>query len=204
MKTMPQTALIVIGASTGGIDALMKLLPALSSQAECPILVAQHVLAEGSSCFSDLLTPVCQKAIVKEAEERTLIQDKFIYIAPADYHVLVEANHTISLSKDDKVNFSRPSIDVLFESAADVYGDQVVGILLTGASDDGAKGMAKIHQYGGATIVQNINEAKMPTMPQSAIELGVVDFELTLAEIPAVVRKLIESNVEINKGSIDE
>ncbi|HEY8400524.1 MAG TPA: chemotaxis protein CheB [Cytophagaceae bacterium] len=121
--------------------------------------------------------------MVKEGEEKEPIREGYVYFAPPDYHMLVDYDETISLSKDEKVNFSRPSIDVLFESAADVFGSSLIGIILTGSSSDGANGLLKIKKNGGLTIVQSPEEAEYRLMPEAALKLSGTQNVFTLEEI---------------------
>ena len=141
---------MVIGASAGAIHALSQILPVLPESFPLPILVVVHVPADAQSTLAELFVPKC-KIRVKEAEDKELIQGGVVYFAPPNYHLLVEANGCLSLSSDEPENFSRPAIDVLFESAADVYGSGLVGIILTGASNDGAHGLKAICEAEGAT-----------------------------------------------------
>jgi len=120
---------------------------------------------------------------VKEADEKEAIVPGTVYIAPPDYHMMVETDETISFSADEKVNYSRPSIDVLFEAAADTYGRQLVGIVLTGANNDGAAGLLAIKNAGGFTIVQEPEDAESPAMPIAAIQLAKPHSILSLDEI---------------------
>ena len=127
---------------------------------------------------------------IKEAEEKENIQSGTIYFAPPNYHLLIEEDRSISLSNEEKVNYSRPSIDVLFESASDVYKSELIGIILTGANDDGAKGISCIESNGGLTIAQDPATAKYPIMPRSAIDTESVDYILPLEGIPVLLIKL--------------
>lgn len=159
---------IVMGVSAGGTEALCQLLPIFPADYPFPLIVVQHLhplqddfLAQHYDSLSALS--------VKEAEEKEPIQTGFIYIAPPNYHLLIEDDRTFSLSIDPRVNFARPSIDVLFESAADVYGARLIGVILTGANQDGADGLRLIQKRGGLVIVQDPTTAMAPTMPQAAI-----------------------------------
>ena len=120
---------------------------------------------------------------VKDADEKEAIRPGFVYFAPPNYHLLIETDHTFGLSIDPKVNYSRPSIDVLFESAANVYGPRLIAILLTGANNDGAKGLRLIKEKGGLVIVQDPRSAEFPFMPEAALQAVKPDFVLGLAEL---------------------
>ena len=170
---------IVIGASSGGLHALKRLLPALPAEFPCPVLIVQHISPVSENYLTVILDKV-SKIRVKEADEKEVIRPGTAYIAPPDYHMLVEAGKTLSFSVEDKVNYSRPSIDVLFQTAADAYKEHLIGILLTGANADGSEGMTYIKKRGGFTIVQDPAEAESPFMPKSAIQHNPPDLILTL------------------------
>lgn len=173
---------VVIGVSAGGLDALTVLLPGLPEEFPLPVVVVQHLLPGSGGYLVESLDQKCALA-VKEAEEKEALRPGCIYIAPPDYHLLVEWDETLSLSIDEKVHCSRPSIDVLFESAAYAWSSGVIGVILTGASADGAKGLALIKERGGMTIVQDPATAEQPIMPRAAIEATQVDYVLGLEEI---------------------
>lgn len=159
---------ILIGASAGGLKALTQVLTYLPKHYPFPILVVQHVLDNSSSCLAELLNE--QTALqVQEAEDKQKISKGYVHIAPPGYHMLVELDESISLSVDPRVNFSRPSIDVLFQSAAYVLEDRCIGIILTGASSDGSTGLKAIQDEGGTVIVQSPETAEYVIMPQAAI-----------------------------------
>lgn len=181
--------LIVIGASYGGIDALKILLPALSESISIPMVVVQHMQADSSKLFVNHMARLCSQAVI-DVMDNMRIERNHIYIAPADYHLLIEDNNLFSISKDIPVSYSRPSIDVLFESAAEIYEESLIGVLLTGANYDGANGIAVIKEHGGLTIVQDPKTALMDSMPQSAINTGKVDHILDLKGIVALIADL--------------
>ena len=173
---------VVVGTSAGGLAALTTLLSGIPAQFSLPMLVVQH----RSKQETDLLEMVLQKKCdvkIKQADEKELIRQGTVYIAPPDYHLLVENNHALSLSIDAAVNFSRPSIDVLFESASVVFKERLIAIVLTGANDDGADGIRSVAHRKGVTIAQNPREAVYDAMPKAAIETGAVQHILTLKEI---------------------
>lgn len=170
---------VVIGASAGGIELLSGLLPSLPATFPSAVLIVQHIRANARARgLHELFVPRCAMRVC-EAVDKQPIESGTVYFAPADYHLLVETDRTCSLSVDDPVQFSRPSIDVLFESAAWTYRSNLLGVLLSGASDDGAAGMAAIRLAGGATWAQLPSTARAVTMPLSAISRGVVDEVLT-------------------------
>jgi two-component system chemotaxis response regulator CheB len=159
---------VVIGASAGALEALTRLLPALPSGYVLPILIVVHLPASSKSLMAELLQAKC-KISVTEAEDKEPIKSGFAYIAPPDYHLLVEAERTIALSSDEPIHYSRPSIDVLFESAADSYGPGLIGIILTGANSDGAEGLKAVVAAGGTALVQQPRAAYAAAMPLAAI-----------------------------------
>ena len=170
---------VVIGTSAGGVEALSILLPRLPQQFALPVIIVLHLPPDGQSEIAELFDARCVLP-VREANDREPLTGGAIYFAPAAYHLLVNADRTCALSVDEAVNFSRPSIDVLFESAAWTYGSRLLGILLTGASADGAEGMRAIREAGGTTWAQTPETARATAMPSAAIALEVVDEVLDL------------------------
>jgi len=162
------TDLIVIGGSAGALEALLMLVPALSDELATPIAIAIHIGANQRSLVAELLRKVTSRGVV-EAEDKQPLEPHFVYIAPPNYHLLVERTGTLALSVDDVVNFSRPSIDVLFESAADAFRTRCTGVLLSGANDDGARGLQRISDSGGRAFIQAPGSANHPTMPEAAL-----------------------------------
>ncbi len=189
MKTMSYEA-VVIGASAGGVEALSKLLPLLHPRLPMPIIVVQHMSTRSDHYLTQYLDRICQLS-VKEADEKEIISPGFIYFAPSNYHLLIEMDRTFSLAVDERVSFSRPSIDVLFETAADVYGRSLIGMILTGANSDGSRGIHKIKQYGGLAVVQDPLEAEIDKMPKSAIQSTEVDYILSLDKIGEFLNQFI-------------
>lgn len=173
---------VVIGASAGGLKALFAVLAPLPAEFSLPVVIAQHVHPTQGSCLAELLDRETSFR-VKEAEDKEAVQPGFVYVAPPNYHLLVERGGTLSLSIDDKVNFSRPSIDVLFESAAHAWAPGLIGIILTGANCDGAQGLRLIRELGGLTIAQDPATAVHPFMPQAAIDAGAACEVLPISEI---------------------
>jgi two-component system chemotaxis response regulator CheB len=159
---------VVIGASAGALDALSVILPPLPADYRLPVLLVVHVPPDKESLLVEILAAKCRLRVC-EAEDKLPIERGTLYVAPPNYHVLVENDRCISLSSDEEVNFSRPSIDVLFESAADAYGPALVGVVLTGANEDGAAGLHAIVAAGGTAVVQQPALAQAPAMPQAAL-----------------------------------
>lgn len=186
-----KTTLVVVGASAGGLRALELLLGALPTGFPVPIVAVQHRARESTDAFTEVLSRVTQLP-VREVEDEDPLRAPGVYIAPPDYHVLVEPGR-LALSVDDPVSFSRPSIDVLFESAADAYGAGVVAILLTGANADGAHGMVRVKEVGGIAIVQDPHTAESPEMPSAAIALAQVDRVLPLTDIAGEIVRIVGS-----------
>jgi two-component system chemotaxis response regulator CheB len=180
---------IAIGVSAGGMDALSSIIPTLPPAFPIPVVVIQHVSPHSDNYMTRLLDNI--SAIkVKEVDEKEKLKPGVVYTAPPNYHVLVEDDTTFSLSLEERVNFARPSIDVFFQSAADVYGPHLVGIVLTGANNDGSKGLKMIKEKGGLTIVQDPNTAEVDGMPRAAIAATKIDHILPLEQIGPFLVKI--------------
>jgi two-component system chemotaxis response regulator CheB len=173
---------VVMGVSAGGLYALTHILGALPPGFPAPVVVVQHRSRDERFLLEEVLQTKCRVPI-KQADEKEAIQPGIVYIAPADYHLLIEKDKTFSLSFDEPVNYSRPSIDILFETAAEVYKNKLLGIILTGANADGAKGIRYIRKRGGTTVAQQPDTADYPVMPKAAIKTGGVQHIMTLDEI---------------------
>ena len=186
-----RTGLIAIGTSLGGLNALLSVIRQLPGELPVPIVVVQHRGAVQDTGFVDLLQRSTTLTVV-EAEDKTPLKPGVLFVAPADYHLLVEDRESLALSTEAPVRAARPSIDVLFESAADAYGDALVGVLLTGASADGAAGLARIKQRGGCAIVQDPATAECATMPAAGIAATAVDYVLPLDRIGEHLLSLVE------------
>jgi two-component system chemotaxis response regulator CheB len=180
---------IVIGVSAGGLKALNEIFSSLKKDFQIPIIVTQHLSPKENSSLAEILN-FKSKIKVIEADENMKIMLNHIYIGPADNHLLINSNGCFSLSKETKVNYSRPSIDVMFKSASLAYGKKLIGILLTGANEDGAEGIKEINNNGGLTIAQDPATAEYNYMPASAIETGMVDRVLNLKEIIEFLNKI--------------
>ena len=174
----------MIGASTGGIRAVSRVLSELPTDLELSVVVVLHLGEDGGEHIAELFARACDLP-VRTAEEKLALEPGTVYVGPPRYHLLVEQDETFSLSLDARVNHSRPSIDVLFESAADAWRERLVGILLTGANADGAAGTKRIRERGGYVIVQDPEEAEAACMPRAAIEAGAAHEVLPLDEIGA-------------------
>jgi two-component system, chemotaxis family, protein-glutamate methylesterase/glutaminase len=189
---------VAIGASAGGVEALAMLLPAVPAALRAAILIVLHLPRERASVLAEIFSSKCARP-VREAVDKEPVEPGTVYFAPPDYHLLVDragpAGAQLALSADDLVNFSRPSIDVLFESAADVYRQRLLGIILTGANHDGAAGLAAVHDAAGITVVQHPDTAQSSMMPMAAIKRSPVDYVLTLEQIAELLRTLDGSQV---------
>jgi two-component system chemotaxis response regulator CheB len=181
--------IVVIGVSSGGMAALSTILPMLSQDFTLPVIIVQHQHPHADDFLVRYLNEKC-RIPVKHAEEKELIEPATIYLASPNYHLLIEQDRTFSFSIAARVNYARPSIDVLFETAADTFGANTIGIILTGANNDGSYGLKMIHECGGLTIVQDPATAEATEMPRAAIEATEVDYILPLAEIGHMLNTL--------------
>lgn len=173
---------VVIGCSAGGLDALCRVLSALPADFAAAVIIVAHTPPETNSLLPELLGNVCRLP-VGEAVEREVIAPGRVYLAPPNYHLLIEPDRRFALSVDERVCYVRPAIDVLFASAADAYRDRLIGVILTGANNDGAEGLVSIKRNGGLTLVQDPKEAYADAMPKAAIETGAADRVLPLPEL---------------------
>lgn len=180
---------VVIGASAGALEALSNILPVLPADFRLPILVVVHIPPDKRSVLAELFRAKCRLAIV-EAEDKEPIRGATAYFAPPDYHLLVESDMTLALSTEEPVLFSRPSIDVLFESAADVFGAGLIGIVLSGANEDGSKGLKAVAEAEGIAIVQDPDEAFQAAMPQAAIDAVPTARIMPLSSITEFLQKV--------------
>ncbi|WP_416638492.1 chemotaxis protein CheB [Pseudomonas sp. OHS18] len=180
---------VVVGASAGGVEALLGLFDGLPAGYGLPLVAVLHLPDNRESLLPDLFARRLALR-VKEAQDKEVLQPGTLYFAAPGYHLCIEADRSFSYSREEPVHFSRPSIDYLFESAADAYGAKAMGILLTGANQDGAAGLYTIKQRGGVTVVQDPQEAQVATMPEAALALHQPDYLLTLRGILALLAEL--------------
>jgi two-component system, chemotaxis family, protein-glutamate methylesterase/glutaminase len=180
---------VVIGASAGALEALSAVLPELPRGFGLPVFVVVHLPPDKKSVLSSLFQAKCQIPVF-EAEDKAPIGGGAIYFAPPNYHMLIEADRSLSLSTDEPVLFSRPAIDVLFESAADAYGAALVGVILTGANDDGARGLRAIADVSGIAVVQDPAQAFASAMPEAALAACPGARVSSLGEIAAFLQAL--------------
>ena len=189
MTLLRDIGAVAIGASAGGIQALSVLLPALPAKAAVAVFIVVHLPRDRPSLLAEVFIRKC-RLDVREARDKEPVIDGTVYFAPANYHLLVDHGPQLALSADGLVHYSRPSIDVLFESAAEVYGNRLMGIILTGANEDGAQGLAAVHDAGGITVVQTPELAQSPQMVTSAIKIRQPDYVLSLDKIAAMLTAL--------------
>jgi two-component system chemotaxis response regulator CheB len=183
-----QYSCIVIGVSAGGLFALSFLLEKLPTAYPIPLIIVQHRSKDQLELLEEILQHRCSITI-RQANEKEKIESGVVYLAPPAYHLLVEMDRTFSLSSDEHV-LSKPSIDVLFESAAEVFNEKLIGIVLTGSNSDGSKGIIAVNKYGGLTIAQEAKDAQYPFMPQAAINTGKVNYVWRLPEIQKFLLEL--------------
>lgn len=180
---------VVIGSSAGGIDALLRVLGGVDCSFAPSIIVVQHLPDRNDARLVEIFAARLGM-VVKEAQDKEGIAPGALYFAPAGYHLSLEQDRSFSLSREEPVNHARPSIDVLFESAAEVFGPGLMGILLTGANHDGARGLKKIAESGGITVVQSPAQAQVATMPEAALRLFTPDHILPLEGIRRLLVEL--------------
>ncbi|MEJ3662771.1 chemotaxis protein CheB [Pseudomonas fragi] len=187
-----QVAAVVIGASAGGVEALLTIFAELTADFFLPIIVVLHLPDERRSQLAEVFAQRVALP-VREVQDKQPIVPGTLYFAAPGYHVSVEQDQSFSLSQEEPVHYSRPAIDYLFESAADVYQQRLAAILLTGANRDGARGMSQVNQAGGLTIIQDPDEAQVATMPRAALELFQPDCILPLRGIGRLLVELEHS-----------
>jgi two-component system, chemotaxis family, protein-glutamate methylesterase/glutaminase len=182
-------AAVVIGVSAGGIEALKVLLPALPASFPLPIAIVQHRDRRSDGFLADYLNALSRIA-VSEAEDKEPFCAAHAYLAPAGYHLLIESDRSLSLTVDERVNYSCPSIDVLFQSAANVFAQSLIGVVLTGANSDGAEGLKTIKARGGVTVVQDPQTAASTAMPRAALNATPVDHVVPLEQIAPLLTQI--------------
>ncbi|XPV76649.1 MAG: chemotaxis protein CheB [Desulfovibrio sp.] len=171
--------IIAIGVSAGGLEALSEIVPMFDKNIPIPVVIVQHMSPDSDNYLARLLNDISE-VTVKEADDKEYLEAGCVYIAPPDYHLLINLDKTVFLSCEDRVNYSRPSVDVLFESVADTFCNKAVGVVLTGANSDGAKGLMDIKRCDGLGIVQAPETAQADAMPKAALEAAEVDFIVPL------------------------
>lgn len=182
IKAIENYKAIVIGVSSGGMDAMKMIFSALPAGFGIPIVIVQHISPRSDSRWISILDRNCRIQL-KEADEKEKIQGGYVYLAPPNYHLLIETDHTFSLTIEERVNYARPAIDVLFETAAAAYRNRLIGVVLTGANHDGAAGLKAIKECGGLCIVQDPKTAASRYMPDAALAAVEPDHVLPLGDI---------------------
>lgn len=180
---------LIIGGSAGSLDVLLKVLPAIDSQIKFPIIIVIHRKKGTESLLPELLSGRT-RLTVKEAEEKEVLLPRTIYIAPSDYHLLLELDHTISLDYSEKINFSRPAIDPTFQTAAEVFKDKLVCLLLSGSNADGVIGLKTAKKWGGRVVIQNPETAQVSFMPEQARLQMETDFILNAEDMAEFINLL--------------
>lgn len=188
-SALPRIEAIVVGASAGGVEALLRVFSEFAAGFCLPVIVVLHLPDERRSQLAEVFARRVALP-VKEAEDKQTIVPGTLYFAAPGYHLSVEQDRSLSLSLEARVHHSRPAIDYLFESAADAYGPGLAAVLLTGANQDGAAGLAQVKRLGGLTIVQDPREAQVSTMPQAALALHRPDYILPLHGISRLLVEL--------------
>lgn len=186
---MKKYSAMVIGGSAGSLDVLLKVLPEIDLKIDFPIIIVIHRKQGTDSLLTDLLAHRT-KLKVKEADEKEKITKGYVYVAPSDYHLLIEKDDTFSLDYSEKVNYSRPSIDVTFQTAADAYGDKLICLLLSGSNADGVNGLISVKKNGGVTLAQDPNSAQVTYMPEQAILRANVSAVLKIEEMANYINEL--------------
>ena len=189
---MKRPELVAVGTSLGGLNALTRLLGALPERFRAPLVIVQHRTMNPDGGGLGNVLQDHTRLMVVEAEDKMTLEPGRIYLAPADYHLMIEEPGRVALSTDAPVRAARPSIDVLFQTAADAYGDRLLGVILTGASADGAEGLAAIKERGGKAIVEDPATAECRTMPAAALAATAVDYVLPLDRIGDHLVTLVE------------
>ena len=190
---MNRPDIVAIGTSLGGLNALIALLRELPATLHAPVVIVQHRGTSADVGLAELLQEHTRLR-VQEAEDKQAITGGCVYLAPADYHLMVEEPGVLALSTDAPVRSARPSVDVLFETVADAYGPRALAVLLTGSGADGAAGLAAIKRRGGRAIVQDPATAEAPAMPASGLTATIVDYVLPLGSIGAHLVGLVEGS----------
>lgn len=180
---------VVIGSSAGGLNALKVIFSKLEPNFGIPVIMVQHISPDAENYLIHILNDL-KNIPVKEADEKEMPVKGMAYVAPPNYHLLIEPDQTFTLTVDERVNYARPSIDVLFETAAEAYREGLIGIILTGANSDGSKGLKKIRDLGGLTIVEDPETAEVKSMPRAALLSTPADHVLPLEKIAPLLNSL--------------
>ena len=190
----PNTAfdVVALATSAGGLNALTQILVTLPVDFPAAITIVQHLDPHHRSLLAPILNR-CTRLLVKQAETGEYLQAGTVYIAPPNWHLLVKPDGTLTLTQTERVNFTRPAADVLFESVAESFKERAIAVILTGMGHDGAAGIQKVKQMGGITIAQNQDTAEFFSMPSAAIKTKAIDFILPLNQITSTLVKLVRT-----------
>ncbi|HEY0709859.1 MAG TPA: chemotaxis protein CheB [Polyangia bacterium] len=188
-STLARVQAVAIGGSAGGVEAMLTLLPAIPAALRVPVFVVLHLPRDRQSLLPEIFSGHCARP-VKEADDKESVTPGTIYVGPPDYHLQVDEGPRLSLCYDEPINWSRPSIDALFVSAADVYRERLMAILLSGGNQDGAEGLVAVRERGGMTVVQDPASAACPTMPNEALRRGEPDAVWNLEQMKTLLQAL--------------
>jgi len=194
---MTSAGIVAIGTSWGGLAALGRILSDLPKKFAAPVIVIQHRSKDSDDLLAKLLQDVCDLN-VRETEDKDVLQPATVYVAPSDYHLMVDFGQ-VSLTTDAPVRYSRPSIDVAFESVSRAYGSGAIGVVLTGANDDGSRGLARIIALGGRGIIQDPATAEIPIMPAAAVKAAPQAEVLQLENIAPRLVAMVGGSVHGNR-----
>jgi len=189
MTSAQKYTAVVVGSSAGGLNALRILLSNIDKDFSMPVIIVQHISPDSENYLIHILNDL-KRLKVKEADEKEKPRAGYAYVAPPNYHLLIESDQSFTFTVDERVNYARPSIDVLFQTAAEVYREHLIGIILTGANSDGSLGLKRIKELGGMAIVQDPATAEADSMPKAAIQACAVDHVLGIEEISAFLNTL--------------
>lgn len=195
-QPQPEATAIVIGASAGGLTALRRILTHLPAGFPLRVVIVSHVAPDSDSTRLKILESSCPLP-VREPEDKEPVEPGVVFMAPPRYHLLIELDGCFSYSRDEPVQYCRPSIDVLFETAAETYGAGLTGVILTGANADGSMGLKAVREYGGCAVVQDPATAETPVMPQSALDTAGADHVLALEEIGPYLASLARGKEKV-------
>jgi len=180
---------LIIGGSAGSLDVLLKVLPELNPALSFPIIIVVHRKHGADSLLPELLAGRT-RLIVKEIDEKEPILAGTVYVAPSDYHTLIEKDRSFSLDCSEKINYSRPAIDATFQTAAEVYRDKLVCLLLSGSNADGVNGLISVKAWGGTTVIQDPKTAQVAYMPQQAATFAKIDYTLAIEDMAEFINLL--------------
>lgn len=184
-----KTELVIIGGSAGSLKVILEMIKKLNDKIAAPVLLVLHRKAHSANILQALLQQLSPVEVV-EVDDKTEIENNKIYITPADYHVLFEDKKTMSLDSSEKMNYSRPSIDVTFKSAAEIYGEKLIGVLLSGANADGVEGLSYIKKNRGRVWIQDPETAEVDYMPRHAMEAVSYDKIIQPENLPEYINQL--------------